>query len=83
MVTASHNPAKYNGYKAYGEDGCQMTDNAAQAVYDEITKLDIFSDVKTMDFDEAIEKAASARTRISALFILLSTAPATSSSERF
>ena len=56
MVTASHNPAKYNGYKAYGEDGCQMTDNAAQAVYDEITKLDIFSDVKTMDFDEAIEK---------------------------
>ena len=56
MVTASHNPAKYNGYKAYGEDGCQMTDNAAQAVYDEITKLDIFSDVKTMDFDKAIEK---------------------------
>ena len=56
MVTASHNPAKYNGYKAYGEDGCQMTDNAAQAVCDEITKLDIFSDVKTMDFDEAIEK---------------------------
>ena len=56
MVTASHNPAKYNGYKAYGEDGCQMTDNAAQAVYDEITKLDIFNDVKTMDFDEAIEK---------------------------
>ena len=56
MVTARHNPAKYNGYKAYGEDGCQMTDNAAQAVYDEITKLDIFSDVKTMDFDEAIEK---------------------------
>ena len=56
MVTASHNPAKYNGYKAYGEDGCQMTDNAAQAVYDEITKLDIFNDVKTMDFDEALEK---------------------------
>ena len=56
MVTASHTPAKYNGYKAYGEDGCQMTDNAAQAVYDEITKLDIFNDVKTMDFDEAIEK---------------------------
>lgn len=53
MVTASHNPAKYNGYKAYGEDGCQMTDNAATAVYDEISKLDMFSDVKTMDFDEA------------------------------
>ena len=56
MVTASHNPAKYNGYKAYGEDGCQMTDVAAAAVYDEISKLDMFNDVKTMDFDEAVEK---------------------------
>ena len=55
MVTASHNAAKYNGYKAYGEDGCQMTDNAAAAVYDEITKLDIFNDVKTMDFDEGVK----------------------------
>ena len=56
MVTASHNPAKYNGYKAYGEDGCQMTDAAAQAVYDEICKLDIFEDVKVMELDEALEK---------------------------
>ena len=56
MVTASHNTAKYNGYKAYGEDGCQMTDAAANAVYDEIQKLDMFNDVKTMDFDEAVEK---------------------------
>lgn len=56
MVTASHNPAKYNGYKAYGEDGCQMTDVAAGIVYDEICKLDIFNDVKTMDFDEALSK---------------------------
>ncbi len=55
MVTASHNPAKYNGYKAYGEDGCQMTDNAAAAVYDEIQKLDMFADVKTADFDEAVK----------------------------
>ena len=54
MVTASHNPAKYNGYKAYGEDGCQMTDAAATAVYDEIQKLDIFADVKLADFDEAV-----------------------------
>ena len=54
MVTASHNPAKYNGYKAYGEDGCQMTDNAAAAVYEEIQKLDMFADVKTADFDEAV-----------------------------
>ncbi len=56
MVTASHNPAKYNGYKAYGEDGCQMTDVAADAVYSEIQKLDMFNDVKTMDLNEAIDK---------------------------
>ena len=54
MITASHNPAKYNGYKAYGSDGCQMTDKAAGLVYDEIQKLDIFEDVKTMDLDEAV-----------------------------
>lgn len=55
MVTASHNPAAYNGYKAYGEDGCQMTDDAANAVYDEITKLDYFNDVKIADFDNAVK----------------------------
>lgn len=54
MVTASHNPAAYNGYKAYGEDGCQMTDEAATAVYEEICKLDVFNDVKIADFDSAI-----------------------------
>ena len=54
MVTASHNPAAYNGYKAYGEDGCQMTDVAANTVYDEISKLDMFKDVKITDFDEAV-----------------------------
>ena len=55
MVTASHNPAAYNGYKAYGEDGCQMTDVAANTVYDEISKLDMFNDVKIADFDEAVK----------------------------
>lgn len=55
MVTASHNPAKYNGYKAYGEDGCQMTDVAAGIVYDEICKLDMFKNVKIADLDEAVK----------------------------
>lgn len=54
MITASHNPAAYNGYKAYGDDGCQMTDDAASAVYNEISKLDIFNDVKTVDFESAV-----------------------------
>ena len=54
MVTASHNPAKYNGYKAYGADGCQMTSEAADAVYAEMQKTDVFTDVKLVDFDEAL-----------------------------
>ncbi len=54
MITASHNPAAYNGYKAYGEDGCQMTDVAANAVYDEIQNIDMFNGVKLADFDEAV-----------------------------
>lgn len=54
MVTASHNPAKYNGYKAYGPDGCQMTEEAADAVYAEMQKTDAFTDVKRMEFDAAL-----------------------------
>ena len=54
MVTASHNPAKYNGYKAYGSDGCQMTIDAADAVLAKIYALDSFNDVKHMPFDEAL-----------------------------
>lgn len=54
MVTASHNPAKYNGYKAYGSDGCQMTIDAADAVLAKINALDIFNDVKHIPFDEAL-----------------------------
>ena len=54
MVTASHNPAKYNGYKAYGPDGCQMTDEAADVVYAEIQKTDVLSGAKTMFFEEGM-----------------------------
>ncbi len=55
MVTASHNPAAYNGYKVYGEDGCQLTDVAANEVYEEIGKIDMFDNVKTMEFQEALD----------------------------
>ena len=54
MVTASHNPAKYNGYKAYGPDGCQMTDEAADVVYVEIQKTDVLTGAKTMTFEEGM-----------------------------
>ena len=54
MVTASHNPSKYNGYKVYGADGCQITTETAAKILAEIEKLDIFSDVKTSDFEESI-----------------------------
>ncbi len=55
MVTASHNPAKYNGYKAYGPDGCQMTDEAADIVYAEIQKTDVLTGAKVLPFDEGVK----------------------------
>ena len=58
MVTASHNPSKYNGYKVYGADGCQITTEAAKTILSEIEKLDIFADVKTSCFDEGIENGS-------------------------
>ena len=54
MVTASHNPSIYNGYKVYGSDGCQITTNAADEILSEIRKLNIFDDVKAMSFEEGI-----------------------------
>ena len=56
MITASHNPARYNGFKAYGPDGCQMTDDAAAIVYDAIQKTDILTGAKYMSFAEGVEK---------------------------
>ena len=56
IITASHNPAEYNGYKCYDPEGYQMTDEAAEKTYEFIQKTDMFSDVKTMDFDEGLEK---------------------------
>ena len=54
MVTASHNPAQYNGYKAYGADGCQMVSQIADEVYEEVTRLDIFEDIRYLPFDQAL-----------------------------
>ena len=54
MITASHNPAKYNGYKVYGPDGCQMTSESADKVLAEINNLDIFADIKKADFETAM-----------------------------
>lgn len=54
MITASHNPSKYNGYKVYGADGCQITIEAAEAITNEIEKLDIFADIKNSDFEIGI-----------------------------
>ena len=56
MITASHNPAKYNGFKAYGLDGCQMTDDAAAIVYDQIQKTDVLTGAKYITFAEGVEK---------------------------
>ena len=56
VITASHNPSKYNGYKCYDERGYQMTDEAAARTLEYINKCDIFEDVRTMDFDTAVNE---------------------------
>ena len=59
MVTASHNPAKYNGYKAYGPDGCQMPDQAADVVYNEIQKIDVLNGAQQISFAQGVEDGLS------------------------
>ena len=54
MITASHNPSKYNGYKVYGPDGCQITTEVAKAVLERINAIDVFDGVKTSDFDMGV-----------------------------
>ena len=56
MVTASHNPSKYNGYKVYNDEGCQITDNAAKEILSEINKLDYFLDPVVGDFDALLKE---------------------------
>ena len=56
MVTASHNPSKYNGYKVYGEDGCQITTNAAEEILGEINNLDVFKDPKHGEFNALLKE---------------------------
>ena len=58
MITASHNPAKYNGYKAYGPDGCQLTLDAANRVLELIEKVDIFGGVKLIDFEQGLQEGS-------------------------
>ena len=55
VVTASHNPAKYNGYKVYGSDGCQMTLEAAEIVLNKINSVEMFGGAKVEDFDTAMK----------------------------
>ena len=55
MVTASHNPAKYNGYKVYGDDGCQITTEAAKTILEEIEKVDVFNDPIYKPYDEMLQ----------------------------
>ena len=56
VITASHNPAKYNGYKVYGSDGCQITSQAAKDIFAKISRIDMFANVESMELDRAVEQ---------------------------
>ena len=55
VVTASHNPSKYNGYKAYGPDGCQLNIEASAKVLEYVNRVDFFTGIKEIDFDEGVK----------------------------
>lgn len=55
VITASHNPSKYNGYKVYASDGCQITTKAADEILELINNVDTFKDVKISDYNESIK----------------------------
>ena len=55
VITASHNPAKYNGYKVYGEDGCQITLDVANTVIGKINAVEMFGGAKVIDFEDGIK----------------------------
>ena len=54
-ITASHNPREYNGYKAYWDDGCQVSSDVADGMTEKINAVDIWSGIKTSDFDEGVK----------------------------
>ncbi len=56
MITASHNTAEYNGYKCYGDDGAQISEQSALKIYQKMNSVDIFKDIKIMDFEEAVDE---------------------------
>lgn len=58
MITASHNPAKYNGYKVFGADGCQITSQSAKKIQQAISEIDPFTDVRRVSFEEALENGS-------------------------
>ncbi len=58
MITASHNPSQYNGYKVYGPDGCQITTEAAKAILEQINALDVFTDVKSGNYEDYVKSGA-------------------------
>ena len=58
VITASHNPSKYNGFKCYDPDGYQMTDESAAKTLAEIQSIDMFKDIKTVSFEQGLQEGS-------------------------